>query len=227
MSTATPDSRKVAETILAALRDIRATIDENADELGRLDAVAGDGDHGIGMQRGATAAVRAAQQAVEAGAGAGTTLRAAGDAWAARGGGTSGALWGVALRAVGDEVGDEGRPDPARVVSGVTCAVEAVASLGEASVGDKTMLDAMVPFSEELRRRVGKGDELADAWRGAARTATEAAQATAELLPRIGRARPHAERSVGTPDPGAVSLALVVTAVGGVLTPRQQLAKET
>lgn len=228
VSTATPDSRKVAETILAALRDIRATIDENADELGRLDAVAGDGDHGIGMQRGATAAVRAAQQAVEAGAGAGTTLRAAGDAWAARGGGTSGALWGVALRAVGDEVGDEGRPDPARVVSGVTCAVEAVASLGKASVGDKTMLDAMVPFSEELRRRVGKGDELADAWRGAAGTAAEAARATAELLPRIGRARPHAERSVGTPDPGAVSLALVVTAVGGVLTPRQQqLAKET
>ena len=226
VASATAVSQLAAGTILAALRAIGATIDENAEELGRLDAVAGDGDHGIGMQRGANAAVRAAQEAVEAGAGAGTTLRSAGEAWAGRGGGTSGALWGTGLRAAGDELGDQAPPDAARVVSGVTVAAEAVAGLGKAGVGDKTMVDAMVPFTEELRRRVADGDDLAVAWSGAARTATDAAQATAELLPRIGRARPHAQKSVGTPDPGAVSFALVVTAVAGVMA-RPQPAEGT
>jgi dihydroxyacetone kinase len=223
---ATAVSQLAAGTILAALRAIAATIDENAEELGRLDAVAGDGDHGIGMQRGANAAVRAAQEAVEAGAGAGTTLRSAGEAWAGRGGGTSGALWGTGLRAAGDELGDQAPPDAARVVAGVTVAAEAVAGLGKAGVGDKTMVDAMAPFTEELRRRVADGDDLAVAWSGAARAATDAAQATAELLPRIGRARPHAQKSVGTPDPGAVSFALVVTAVAEAMA-RPQLAEGT
>lgn len=223
---ATAVSQLAAGTILAALRAIAATIDENAEELGRLDAVAGDGDHGIGMQRGANAAVRAAQEAVEAGAGAGTTLRSAGEAWAGRGGGTSGALWGTGLRAAGDELGDQAPPDAAGVVAGVTVAAEAVAGLGKAGVGDKTMVDAMAPFTEELRRRVADGDDLAVAWSGAARAATDAAQATAELLPRIGRARPHAQKSVGTPDPGAVSFALVVTAVAEAMA-RPQLAEGT
>src|SRR5690606_29982198 len=53
-------SRAAAARVAAALEALQATIDENVDELGRIDAVAGDGDHGIGMQRGATAAVQAA-----------------------------------------------------------------------------------------------------------------------------------------------------------------------
>jgi D-erythrulose 4-kinase len=88
------------------------------------------------------------------------------------------------------------------------------------AVGDKTMLDAIMPFTDELDRRVAAGGSLADAWRHAAGTATTAAEATADLLPRAGRARPHAERSLGTPDPGAVSFALAVTAVAGALAQR-------
>ncbi|NUS89247.1 MAG: DAK2 domain-containing protein, partial [Streptomyces sp.] len=58
---------------------------------------------------------------------------------------------------------------------------------------------------------------LAAAWDAAATAAEAAAKATAELLPRLGRARPHAEKSLGTPDAGAVSLALIARAVHGVL----------
>ncbi len=217
---ASAESQEAAQVVVVALRAVVEVVDENAEELGRLDAVAGDGDHGIGMQRGAAAALGAARRAAEDRAGAGATLRAAGDAWADRAGGTSGALWGVALRALADETGDDTRPDAATVASGVRSAAAAVARLGKVAVGDKTMLDAIMPFTEELDRRVVAGGSLADAWRRAAGTATTAAEATADLLPRVGRARPHAERSLGTPDPGAVSFALAVTAVAGVLAER-------
>jgi len=210
------ESRAAAGTVLAALEATQRVIDENADELGRIDAVAGDGDHGIGMQRGVHAAVTAARAAHGAGAGAGTVLDAAGDAWSDRAGGTSGALWGAALGAVGTALGDEGRPDAAAVLTGVDGARTAILDFG-ASVGDKTMVDSLVPFADVLGERIGAGDSLADAWTRAAEACTDAAAATAQLLPRMGRARPHAEKSLGTPDAGAHSLALIVTAVGAVL----------
>jgi dihydroxyacetone kinase len=185
-----------------------------------MDAIAGDGDHGIGMQRGSSAARSAAAQALAAGAGAGTVLLRAGDAWSNRAGGTSGALWGVALRAVGDALGDTDRPDAATVAAGVAAARDGITSYGKAEVGDKTMVDALVPFAETLTREVGEGRALAEAWVIAAEAATTAAAATTDLLPRMGRARPHAEKSLGTPDPGAHSLALIVTAIGAVLAGR-------
>ena len=92
-----------------------------------------------------------------------------------------------------------------------------VTTYGKAEVGDKTLVDALVPFSTTLSRGVETGLPLADAWRAAADAATRAAAATAELLPRLGRARTHGQNSVGTADPGAHSLALIVTAVGEVL----------
>jgi dihydroxyacetone kinase len=203
--------------MVAALRAIRDVLDARASELGALDAIAGDGDHGIGMQRGSAAAAEAAEIAEKAGAGAGSTLAAAADAWADRAGGSSGALWGLALRAVSAAIGDEAAPDGASVASGVRAAAEAIASAGRAQLGDKTMLDAFIPFAGRLSQRVSAGVPLTEAWRTAAEAATTAAESTAQLLPRIGRARPHAERSLGTPDPGAVSFALAVSAVAPTL----------
>ena len=193
------------------------TVDTHVDELGRLDRIAGDGDHGIGMQRGARAASVAAQSAAERGAGAGTVLVHAGDAWSDRAGGTSGALWGVILRAIGEIIGDEDAPTAASVAAGVAAASRGITAYGKAEVGDKTMVDALVPFSTELTLGVDAGASLAAAWAAAADAATRSAAATADLLPRVGRARPHAEKSLGTPDPGAHSLALIATAVGGLL----------
>lgn len=214
---ASESSLSAVAHVLAALRAVRGVVDREADELGRLDAVAGDGDHGIGMQRGAVAAVEAAESAAAAGAGAGSVLGLAGDAWAHRAGGTSGALWGAALRALGDHLGDEEALTAARVATGIVQARETVQALGKARVGDKTLVDALVPFAETLSQRTSEGAGLSEAWREAAMRATEAATATATLMPRLGRARPHARRSIGTPDPGAVSLALTVTAVGEAL----------
>ena len=215
---ASEESRRAAGHVVAAIDSLAAVIDGHVDELGRIDAIAGDGDHGIGMQRGATAARKAAHAALESGAGAGTVLVRAADAWSDRAGGTSGALWGVALRALGTRLGDDQAPDAAAVASGVQDALDGIRSYGKAEVGDKTMVDAIVPFAETLRGHVDAGDALPDAWAAAAQTATDAAAATAELLPRMGRARPHAERSLGTPDAGAHSFALIVTAVNATIS---------
>lgn len=210
-------SQEAAATVLAAVQTVVDTIDTHVDELGRLDSIAGDGDHGIGMQRGSHAALAAAQKAADAGAGAATVLAHAADGWSDRAGGTSGALWGVILSSLAARLGDAGSPSAADVAAGVAAGVSGVMSYGKAEVGDKTMVDALVPFSSALTHAVDAGASLTDAWAAAADAATRSAAATADLLPRMGRARTHGQNSVGTPDPGAHSLALIVTAVGPVL----------
>lgn len=210
---ASEDSKAAAPAILAALNAAKTVVDANADELGRIDAIAGDGDHGIGMERGIHAAVAAAADAVERGSGAGTALNLAADAWADKAGGTSGALWGMALRAVGESVGDTDAPNAVAVAAGVAEAKRSIMDFGKAKVGDKTLVDVLSPFSEALTAAVQGGATLQKAWGAAATIAEQSAEATANLLPLMGRARPHAERSLGTPDAGAVSMALIVRAI--------------
>jgi dihydroxyacetone kinase len=205
--------------VVSALAALAATVAEHAEELGRIDAVAGDGDHGIGMGHGSTAAYQEALAVRELGAGAGTVLDRAADAWSDRAGGTSGALWGAMLRSLGTVLGDQDRPTAASVAEGVTAASDAVRRMGGAEVGDKTMVDVLVPFAGVLAAGAAAGDPLPVAWDRAATAAEEAAAATADLLPRKGRARPHAEKSLGTPDAGAHSLALIVRALHAVLLP--------
>ena len=224
---ATAESRAGAVRVLAALGAAKDVVDANAAELGRIDAIAGDGDHGIGMERGVRAAVEAAADAVARGAGAATTLYFAADAWADKAGGTSGALWGMALRAVGDAVGDSTAPDAGTVATGVAGAAAAIMEFGKAKVGDKTLVDVLVPFRDALSAGVAGGKSLAAAWDAAATAAQQAAEDTANLLPLMGRARPHAEKSLGTPDAGAVSMALIVRAIHNTLSQDNNAAYNT
>ncbi len=220
IATGSADSQAAAAVVLAALEAALDEMGAQKDELGRLDAVAGDGDHGMGMHRGLTAAVAAAKEMLAVSAGAGTVLTSAGDAWSDQAGGTSGALWGVILRGFGQAFGDQARPDTAAVVAGVSTAVHEVQRLGKAQLGDKTLVDVLHPFSEALANGLSSGLSMPDAWAAATTTANEAAQATQHLLPKIGRARPHAEKSVGTPDPGAVSMALIIGSVDQIIRER-------
>lgn len=212
-----PDAQAAGRCVAALIGHVATALADAEEELGRIDAQAGDGDHGQGMARGSAAAADAAEKAVQAGAGAGTVLSLAGDAWAERAGGTSGALWGVALRAWGQALGDDGKPSVQAVAQGAQAAHDAIVRLGGAQVGDKTLVDSLVPFVQVLNERVAAGEALGIAWAAAAARSTEAADATAQLTPRLGRARPLAERSLGHPDAGAVSLALCARVVGANL----------
>ncbi len=214
---ATDASRAAAETARRAVAVLSATVEEHSEELGRIDAIAGDGDHGIGMSRGARAATEAADAAAADRGGVQTVLAAAGAAFGDKAGGTSGILWGLLLDGVGQELGDTEAVSDEALAHAVSASAVKLKEFSRAEIGDKTMLDALFPFVHALVAAVETGTPVAEAWRQAASVATEAAQATAALTPKIGRARPLAERSVGTPDPGAISLALIVTAVGDVL----------
>ncbi len=210
---ASAESRATAGSLREVLEEVVLTLIEHERELGDLDAIAGDGDHGRGMVRGAQAALEAADAAVVAGAGAGALLERAGAAWAARAGGTSGVLWGAALEAAGASIGNFDEPDARGIATALDAALAQLQRIGKASLGDKTMLDALIPFVAAFAESVAGGADTATALAAASVIARDAAQATAALSPRLGRARPLAARSIGHPDPGAVSLALVIGVV--------------
>ncbi len=205
----TASERHANERIVAALEVARDVVQRECTALGDLDAIAGDGDHGTGMLRGLEAALAFASKHAQSAAPA-RLLAGAGEAWSDVAGGTSGALWGAALAALGSHV-DGHRWDTSRAAQAAADAAAAIQRLGNAQVGDKTMVDAMVPYVEWLHA-AGEAP-LEQALAAAAKVATTAATHTAELAPKKGRARPLAERSVGHPDPGATSFALIVSAV--------------
>ncbi|MEJ1177824.1 MULTISPECIES: dihydroxyacetone kinase family protein [unclassified Pseudarthrobacter] len=201
---------RLAAAVLAQARDA-VVVHER--ELGRLDAIAGDGDHGVGMRRGVDAAVAAAGEAVGAGFSVHRVLTAAGEAWSERAGGTSGALWGSALAAAGRALGNKDSYSGRDAAAAVTAFADAVTTLGKADVGDKTMVDALLPFRDAFVTAFDDGTPVSGALTAAVTAARQAADATASLRPLKGRARPLAEKSLGHPDPGAVSFALIATRV--------------
>lgn len=207
-------SQELADVVIKGLEAVVTTLSERANELGRLDSVAGDGDHGIGMTRGSQAALAEAKRVRGDGAGAATTLNAAGSAWSEHAGGTSGALWGAVLTAFGAVLGDEDPASDDAIRKAARAALDAVTRLGGAKVGDKTMVDAMDPFVTALESST---DPSTQAWKSACQAAEKGARATSGMTAKVGRARPLGEKSLGTPDPGAVSFHNVVVAVGSVL----------
>ncbi|MEN9955250.1 MAG: hypothetical protein RLY34_57 [Actinomycetota bacterium] len=203
------EARKLAHAISLA----HALIDNEVEELGRIDAIAGDGDHGIGMKRGVAAADKAAKQAVEAGGGAAALLNSAADAWSDFAGGTSGVLWGVILSSIASEINNDSEITKEQLVSGFNLALQNVKNFGKAQVGDKTLIDTLEPFAIAFAKQVAAGETFADSWSAASDVAMKTAIDTKDLLPKIGRARPHAHKSIGTPDPGALSMAMIISAI--------------
>ena len=202
----------VAREALIAMEKVLVT---NEDHLGKLDAIAGDGDHGVGMVRGIHAAVAEAKSNT---GGVGHVMVAAGNAFGDRAGGTSGILWGIFISAIGNALGNTEKVDAEKLYGALELATETLVNKSKAKLGDKTMLDTLLPFIDSLDEELGNGKNMAEAWKHASEIAQKCADATAALSPKIGRARPLAERSVGTPDPGAISMALIIKVVGEVIS---------
>jgi len=198
--------------LLGRFEAVEKTLEQRVEELGALDAVAGDGDHGLGMLRGIRGARQSAIHACTRGCSTGEVLMEAGEAWSDHGGGTSGALWGGALLAAGNSIAQASELGATEIAAAFDAALQAVVGLGKAAPGDKTMVDALQPYCLKLRSELQAGVPLDQALQIAAETCLLAAKATAEMLPKLGRARPHGSRSLGHPDPGAMSLAYCLIA---------------
>ena len=210
--TASPKAQANSIVAYQALTFIKLLLTEIENELGLIDAVAGDGDHGRGMLKGINAAETAAKNIVDKQGDVSLLLIEAGGAWAAKAGGTSGVLWGAALSHAGEMLKLETEIlTPGLVAEIISQSIQSIQTLGKAKLGDKTMLDSMIPFATELKKKINQGLNLEQSWDSASKIATQAAADTAQMIPKIGRARPLAEKSIGTQDAGAVSFARIVS----------------
>ncbi len=201
----------LATQVRKAATDIVELMREKEQYLGEIDAFAGDGDHGRGMVRGAEAAQEAIDNAPET-AGPSQLLKLGGRAWAMMAGGTSGVLWGASLEAAANTLDDAAESfAPEKAAEAVAAFADSMVTLGGAQIGDKTLLDSLLPFAEALGN---SNSNLPIAWQEAAQIAVQKAEDTAVLSPKKGRARPLAEKSVGHPDPGATSMGMILTQLG-------------
>ena len=198
--------------VRAALRRALAVMESTEQELGRLDAAAGDGDHGAGMVRGFRAAVEAI--ADDTGT-AHHSFNVAGVGFQNAAGGASGALVGGWLIALGTGLpAEDDAVDAAAMARAVNAATETLQHMGGAQAGDKTMLDTLIPFSKALSNAAQENSTVGIAWAAAMPAAATGMLSTVDMISRRGRASRLGERSRGTQDAGATSMYYVLQAFG-------------
>jgi phosphoenolpyruvate---glycerone phosphotransferase subunit DhaL len=199
-------------TVNAWMSQAAEAIRRERDYLTQLDAAIGDGDHGVNMERGFDA-VGKALAGQDANVPPGRLLILSGKTLVSTVGGASGPLWGTALRRAGRALGDREELDGPAIVEMLDASIAGVVELGAAAPGDKTMVDALTPALETLRKAVDAGRPVAEALFAAADAAEEGARATVPMQAKKGRASYLGERSIGHQDPGATSTVLVLRAL--------------
>jgi dihydroxyacetone kinase len=197
------------ETIRWGALAAAAALERAEAHLTELDAAAGDGDLGASMTRGA-AVIRALPEEVWS-LHPGDVLTRIADALRRAIGGTSGPLYATALlRAAQTLPETPAAPDWSAALA---AGVNAIAELGGAKPGDRTMLDALHPAATAFAAGLGAGRSAAEAWGEAVAAAQEGAAATAQMFPRLGRASYLGHRAIGTLDAGAAAAAIWMQAV--------------
>ena len=209
-----PTSLAMVETVV---RSMARTAADNEQHFGDLDSVVGDGDFGFSLARGFEKVMEEFDTIDRTDIG--TFLKKVGLIITSRCGGTSGPIWGTGFLRAGAVAGNRNDLTAADAVAMLRAAFEGIQKRGGAALGDKTLLDALAPmiarFEEEL---AAAADPLA-AFAAAADAAEAAARKTTELVARRGRAAYTGERSRGSPDPGAMAVALMARNVCAACRP--------
>lgn len=189
-------------------------IAEQATRLTELDAAIGDGDHGANMKRGLNAAVAAIREKEPDTAG--KVLITAGRELIAKTGGASGPLYGTGFRRAGKTLDELGTTDTAAFAEALAAMLTGIEELGGATVGDKTMIDALAPAVAAFHSAAEEGTDLHAAAKTAAEAAAGGLASTIPLQARKGRASYLGPRSIGHEDPGAASTTLLLQALAEV-----------
>ena len=176
--------------------------------LSELDSIAGDGDHGSTMLR---CVERLEQSVSDSGGRTRVTeiLRDAGWAILNVDGGASSALLGSFFTGMSDTRCESPALDCRELSEVFTAGLKAVSRHTQARLGDKTMMDALVPAIEALRASAESGLDVTEALHEASNAARAGAESTRELIARHGRAKYLGEKTRGHQDPGATSIALL------------------
>ncbi len=193
------------------VRTIATVAVENEKYFGDLDAVVGDGDFGYSMARGFELVIQNWDDFDRTDIG--TFLKKIAVVITSRIGGTSGPIWGTAFLRAGTTAGTAVKLEPAQIVAMLRASIEGIKARGRSDVGDKTLLDALVPAVDTVEEHIGQGHDAAMTLRAAAVTAREQADATRPMQAMRGRASYTGERSIGTLDAGAVAVAVMFEAL--------------
>lgn len=201
MSNNTLTPGEVRDMLLA----VSDKIIESEELLSEADRKLGDGDHGLGMRRGFTAA-KAQLEALDPKT-VGQVFTTTGMTLMSTMGGASGAVMGMLYQSGGMALGDSDSLDAAGLSTFMTAALDGVTNLGGAKPGDKTMVDALASAKEAA---VASADlSISDALKAVAAGATAGMEATKAMIATMGRAKTLGEKSIGHPDPGAVSVSIM------------------
>jgi dihydroxyacetone kinase-like protein len=193
------------------VQTIAQTAVANEKYFGDLDAVVGDGDFGYSMARGFELVLQDWDSFDRTDIG--TFLKKIAVVITSRIGGTSGPIWGTAFLRAGTTAGTVTELPPETIIAMLRAAIEGIKARGRSDVGDKTLLDALVPAVGTLEEYIGLGHDPGATLRAAAGTARERAEATRSMQAMRGRASYTGERSIGTLDAGAVAVAVMFEAL--------------
>lgn len=187
-----------------------AKIDSQHQVLSRLDAAGGDGDHGANVRAAMTEARKViASQAEPSPA---SVLGALGVSFQEHMGGAAGVLIGEFFAGAAEVFGNDQEIDGTTLSEALSSGLTQLMNLGGATVGDRTMVDALAPAVETAREAARSGATPHELLAEAAKSARAGADATRDLVPTVGRAAYAPEKAVGMPDAGATTLALILEA---------------
>lgn len=180
---------------------------DNADDLSDIDSRFGDGDHGITIAK--IAKLMQEQVAAWEDASIKDFLDDVGAGAMAVRGGSAGPLYGTMIGGLGAQLGDDENELSADAVRRMFAGcLDEMRDITDAQVGDKTMMDALIPAAEAAQACGVEGDDAAAVFAAAADAAEAGAKASEGFASKYGRARSYKEATIGTPDAGAVSMSL-------------------
>jgi dihydroxyacetone kinase phosphoprotein-dependent L subunit len=201
------------------------TIVDNADYFAQLDSIVGDGDFGYSLKSGWEVVLADYDSWDRPNAGA--VLKKIGMTLAAKVGGVSGPMWGTAFLRAGATAGDQ-EMTPELLIECLRAAIAGIMARGGASLGDKTLLDALAPATDSLEASFADPATAADhgvaAVQRAADVAVKAAEDTKGMLALRGRAAYTGDRSRDSVDAGATAIGVILQAIAAAW--REQYATE-
>ena len=197
--------------LIKRAKEIQVVIDDNAAEIEKLDQEIGDGDHIFNVQRGIKLVI--GLEPVIKDLPMSKALNQIAMKVLSGIGGSSGALFGTLFITMAKSINIEETIDYKKAINMFAYGVEAVKQRGKADVGEKTMMDVLIPVANCLKEGVEKDIDLKDLMRKTIETAEKGMLSTKNLLATKGRASFLGERSKGHIDPGARSSQLMIKTV--------------
>lgn len=197
------------------IENMAKAVIENREYLTDLDRAIGDGDHGINMSKGFQAVLSKLDDMRDKDLG--TILKTVAMTLISTVGGASGPLYGTAFLRAATAVDGKMDIDKTDILNIFEKAIEGVQTRGKAQVGEKTILDSLVPAYEALKKSYEKEGGNLEAFRAAEEAALKGVEYTKTIVAKKGRASYLGERSIGHQDPGATSTYIMIKSIKNIL----------